>query len=812
MATSLTTRIINGPGVDSVKELPLTSTEVDTNFISLAENKLERENNLSDITDEVAARVSLDVPSREGAGAFGTWTISVTGNAATATELQNSREINGVSFDGSEDITIEAATPNDLIFGNGFSSSGNFDGSTERILSVDTDTVVVTTGSQTLDGNKTFENAVTLNTQANSVDHAVRADRLINSGNGLTGGGNLTSDITLDIDDNIVVVTTGNQTIAGTKTFSNAIVLSTPSTSTTEAVRADRSVTGGDGLDGGGNLTADRELSVDETVIRTTGNQTLGDVKTFSNPPILTTASTSVNEAVRSDREVSGGDGISGGGNLTSDVTLDVDGTVIRTTGDQTLNGTKTFLSAVVLDVQGTATNEAIRGSRELVAGSGLSGGGNLTSNRTFAVDSTVVRTSGSQTIGGTKTFSDAINITEPTTTTSQAVRADRTIIGTDGITGGGDLSSDQTLSVDNTVVRTTGNQTLEDTKTFINTPILGTQASSNNQAVRSDRVIIAGDGLSGGGDLSSDPTLSVDSTVIRTTGNFELAGDIEFGGSVSLLNQATDPTEAVRAGRQITSGDGLTGGGDLTSDLSFSVDSTVARSSTQIIAGSGLNGSGTLASDITLNIDDNIASEAVNTELSEIVELIVESDPIDSDYVNLQIGEIVVGQTSGASGVISDIVDNQEIIIEVRIISGAFEPGGEIIESDTSGETVNIEESVGPQLFSAQDIRSSGEVIDFIPSSSENVENVLDIPNALDKVLAIGGKTFDWTDNHLSNKNGEDGYHIVKSDFGVIADDVNNVFPQGVREKENGELVVDYRKLFALAFAAIKELNDKIP
>ncbi len=40
-----------------------------------------------------------------------------------------------------------------------------------------------------------------------------------------------------------------------------------------------------------------------------------------------------------------------------------------------------------------------------LTAGDGLSGGGDLTGNRTFDVDGTVVRTSGNQTIGGVKTF-----------------------------------------------------------------------------------------------------------------------------------------------------------------------------------------------------------------------------------------------------------------------------------------------------------------------------------------------------------------------------------------------------------------------
>jgi hypothetical protein len=844
MATSLTTRNTDGPGVDLVKGSPLTSLEVDTNFITLAENKLERNNNLSDITDDVAARVNIDVPSREGAGAFGTWSISVTGNSATTTQLQNAREITGVAFDGTSDITIEAATPNDLIFGSGLSSSGNYDGSIERILSVDTGVVVVTTGSQTIDGSKTFQNAVTLNTQATAVGHAVRADRLINSGNGLIGGANLTDDVTLEIDTGVVVATSGNQTIGGVKTFTSAVELSTAGSTTTQAVRGDRSVTGGDGLDGGGNLTANRELSVDDTVIRTTGNQTLGGTKTFTNPPVLSAASTSTNEAVRSDRNISSGDGLSGGGNLTSNLTLSVDNTVIRTSGNQTLGGSKTFSSVVILEVQGTSPNEAIRGSRNLTAGDGISGGGNLTADRTFAVDSSVVRTTGSQTLGGTKTFSDPIVLTAPTVSTDQAVRADRTITGDDGISGGGNLASDQTLSVDSTVIRTTGDQTLGGTKSFTEAVELGGQATTASQAVRADRQVIAGDGLGGGGNLSSNVTLDVDDTVVRTTGDFTFTGDYIFTGDVTLSNQAGTTNNPVRADRTITGGDGVNGGGNLLNDLTFSVDSSVVRTSRQITAGDGLNGGGSLGSNVTLNVDADIAREAVSTQLSEIVTLVVgdvltsdglaqsdidsagdsdvtDSDLIlDSDYTGLLIGEIVTGLDSGARGIVTTIVDDSDSAsIDVRITSGSFNEAGEVIEGEDSGELIEIESASTSETFEAQDIRSSGEVIDFIPSSSENIENVLDISNALDKVLAIGGKSFDWTDDHLSNKGvfvdeetGETGdLHIQKSDFGVVAEDVQSVFPQGVREKENGELVVDYRKLFALAFAAIKELNDKI-
>jgi microcystin-dependent protein len=44
-----------------------------------------------------------------------------------------------------------------------------------------------------------------------------------------------------------------------------------------------RSINTGDGLTGGGDLSADRTLAVDNTVVRTSGTQTIGGLKTFSN-------------------------------------------------------------------------------------------------------------------------------------------------------------------------------------------------------------------------------------------------------------------------------------------------------------------------------------------------------------------------------------------------------------------------------------------------------------------------------------------------------------------------------------------------
>jgi hypothetical protein len=110
-----------------------------------------------------------------------------------------------------------------------------------------------------------------------------------------------------------------------------------------------------------------------------------------------------------------------------------------------------------------------------------------------------------------------------------------------------------------------------------------------------------------------------------------------------------------------------------------------------------------------------------------------------------------------------------------------------------------------------AGEIRATNNVTAYYSSDKKFKENVKDIENALAIVKAIGGKEFDWTDAYIKEKGGADGYFVQKADFGVIAQDVQAVFPKAVRARDDGSLAVDYAKLAALAFAAIVELNEKL-
>jgi hypothetical protein len=108
-------------------------------------------------------------------------------------------------------------------------------------------------------------------------------------------------------------------------------------------------------------------------------------------------------------------------------------------------------------------------------------------------------------------------------------------------------------------------------------------------------------------------------------------------------------------------------------------------------------------------------------------------------------------------------------------------------------------------------EIRATNNITAYYSSDSHLKENVRDIPDALDKVTAIGGKLFDWTDEYIADHGGLDDYFMRKADFGVIAQDVAQVLPEAVRTREDGYLAVDYEKMCALAFQAIKELQQQV-
>lgn len=233
---------------------------------------------------------------------------------------------------------------------------------------------------------------------------------------------------------------------AGDYTF--AQIGSTPTTLSgygiTDAVPTSRTITAGTGLTGGGDLTANRSFALDtgytdSRYVNTTGDTMTGNLSApviignSSSTPVrlVGTGTGQANQVMLPFLESNGSTqqgyvGFPSNTNSNLHLLNNISGTNLRLNESGGINGLNYYdgtgyrtvwhsgnggagsgLDADLLDgVQGSGY---VQTSRTLTAGDGLTGGGDLTANRSFAVDSTVVRTTGTQSIGGAKTFTSNV-------------------------------------------------------------------------------------------------------------------------------------------------------------------------------------------------------------------------------------------------------------------------------------------------------------------------------------------------------------------------------------------------------------------
>lgn len=99
-------------------------------------------------SDAATAQTNLNVPSRTGTGASGTWGIAVTGNAGTATALQTPRSINGTNFDGTAPITTASwGTSRTLSYTGDVTGSAAVNGSADVATAMTLSNTAVTPGT-----------------------------------------------------------------------------------------------------------------------------------------------------------------------------------------------------------------------------------------------------------------------------------------------------------------------------------------------------------------------------------------------------------------------------------------------------------------------------------------------------------------------------------------------------------------------------------------------------------------------------------------------------------------------------------------
>ena len=108
-------------------------------------------------------------------------------------------------------------------------------------------------------------------------------------------------------------------------------------------------------------------------------------------------------------------------------------------------------------------------------------------------------------------------------------------------------------------------------------------------------------------------------------------------------------------------------------------------------------------------------------------------------------------------------------------------------------------------------EIRATNDITAFYSSDVALKENIHNISSPMEKVQNLNGVLFDWKQEFIDSKGGEDGYFVRKTDVGVIAQDVEKVLPEVVGTRPNGVKAVKYDRLCALLIECVKDLQSQV-
>ena len=105
-----------------------------------------------------------------------------------------------------------------------------------------------------------------------------------------------------------------------------------------------------------------------------------------------------------------------------------------------------------------------------------------------------------------------------------------------------------------------------------------------------------------------------------------------------------------------------------------------------------------------------------------------------------------------------------------------------------------------------ASHVYAAADVYAYYSSDPILKENKELIDNPLEKICKLGGYSFDWKKS--AKKHGD---HLEGKDYGIMADEVQSLFPELVQTRDNGIRAVKYDKLVPLLIEGIKELKQEL-
>jgi hypothetical protein len=326
--------------------------------------------------------------------------------------------------------------------------------------------------------------------------------------------------------------------------------------------------TGGTGID-----ISSGTVAIDSTVVTKAGTQTINGNKTFTGTVNLTGATVTVNTEANSDSDnsVASTDYVNNRINMVlgaAPAALDTLGEIATALNDDSnIGGVVTTNTSDITTLK----------NRNINTGTGLSGGGNLTADRTLTTnDSQIVHDNLSGFVANEHIDHSGVTLTAGA-----------------GLTGGGDITASRTFNIGaGTGITVSADSIATNDSAIVLTSLSGYVA---NQHIDHTSVsITAGNGLSGGGDISATRSIALDLNEL-TAATVDVAND-----SVAIID-ATDNSSKKESIADLVSaiaGSGLNSTNGVLTTTGFSGDIQsidVGATGVDILQGSETLGNGTI-------------------------------------------------------------------------------------------------------------------------------------------------------------------------------------------------------------------------
>ena len=412
--------------------------------------------------------------------------------------------------------------------------------------------------------------------------------------------------------------------------------------------------------------------------------------------------------------------------------------------------------------------------------------------------------------------------------------------------TFGDDLTSNTLAGTDKLILSDGGTEGRVNVSQLAS-PLAGTGLEANSGVIRI-AAAAAGDGLSGG--AGSALAVNVDDSTIETNAgtlrikddgvtNAKLANDsitiagasTALGGTISADTIAGQISADTIANSQLAN-DSITIAGTATAlGGTISADTIAGQISADTITNSQLandsitfgNTARALGSTITTISGLTLISADTGTFVHQIFEsastIVTSGSNIFGNDAN-DIQQITGSLLQSGSAIFSGSLD-----VAVGTISGSFRGDGSALTGvaplagtgiTVIGTTVSIGQAVETNSnlqFNSLGIgtaapgttgliRATNDVVAYYSSDERLKDNIQPIEDALGKVEAMGGYSFDWNDKQEVYEG---------HDVGVIAQEVQAVLPELVETRDSGFLAVKYEKLTAVLIEAVKELSARV-